>query len=188
MSGPREADLELFGDCFACDDELPIAFHISSPSEVGIANVLSRAEHVLRMIGNVDEAPSEDREDRIGPGSAVAHLDAKLNIALDLLGTLIAAQNPPPDPQPIRWSRRGICFRHPRAETPGSSGLLRLYLLHWMPMPVELPANVLACTAEGADFRLWLAFPATAHALEAAIERQLFRRHRLLIAVARQLR
>jgi hypothetical protein len=58
----------------------------------------------------------------------------------------------------------------------------------WLPSPLILPATVIALEPEGSSglHALWLRFESLTPALEAALERHLFRVHRRAVAESRR--
>jgi len=69
----------------------------------------------------------------------------------------------------------------------GSGGRFRVRPTDWLPSSLILPATVLACGPEaGGVTRAWLRFGPLTPALEAALERHLFRVHRRAVAESRR--
>jgi len=184
MSAAADPDLVLFADTLSCDDEFPLVLNVV---ETTSGQVASRAEAMLRTFALMEESSGEDAETH-GGDPAIVRLESKLDLALGLLAGLVTRHHPPPPPMALRWSRRGMRLIHPVALVPGTSALVSVYLLAALPLPLELPVEVLACEQDTTAVRLWLQFPDHEPALQAGIERQLFRRHRRLIAESKRRR
>jgi hypothetical protein len=187
----------LFGDTLACDEIRPAAF------EPGIDHDRLRAhaangEALLRALAVVEDGLRTE-EPEPSSDNTLHRLEAKL----DLLTALVASLVPTHDslaPAALRWSARGACLVSNVPAVAGSDGTLRLQPADWLPSTLVLPVRVLACTDEGTPnegapvegssgpgrWRVWLAFHGLSPALEAALERHLFRVHRRAVAETRR--
>jgi hypothetical protein len=174
----QAAEQLLFADTLACDDEF--SFSLRSPAgPADFADAARRSETALRAMVNLDEARNDESD---GAGDTAApRLEAKLDLALSLLSTLVAQTLQMPPPQPVHWSRRGFRLFSSRAWQDDEPAILSAYWMSALPLPVDLPVVVVACEAADAGFCIWLAVEDTSPALCAAIERVLFRRHRRLV-------
>lgn len=183
---PDQAETRLFSDALVCVDELPYRL---SPLPAGLefqAAAVAAAERLLHSLAALESSLPEEAE----PGltdSALQRLDAKLDLVLDLLGRLLASEQPTLLARPLRWSRLGARIEVSEAPQIGSRQLLSLHLQAGLPVPLKLPVEVLA-VAPGLDglHTAWLAFPSDAAAFEAELQRLLFRQHRRQIAASRR--
>ncbi len=173
------AEHALFGDALGCDETLPAAFVGGTAAAGGDGAGLLRA---LSLIEETGEAEREDADPRSGE---LARVEAKLDLVLALLGWVLRAQRPDLAPVALRWSRFGACV-HAATAPSAHTGLLRVALDPRLPQPLELPARLIACEPEGEGVRLWLRFDRLDPALESALERHVFRRHRRAVAEARR--
>ena len=64
--------------------------------------------------------------------------------------------------------------------------MLRVHLDPRLPQPLELPARLVGTERLGPECLAWLRFEDLGDALESALERHVFRRHRRAVAEARR--
>jgi hypothetical protein len=171
------AEHALFGDALGCHETLPAVFVDGAAG--------GDAAALLRALALIEESGEAEREDSDPRGADLARVEAKLDLVLALLGSVLRAQQPELPPAMLRWSRFGACVH--AASTPTFDvGRLRVALDPRVPQPLELPARLIACEPEGEGVRLWLRFEHLDPALESALERHVFRRHRRAVAEARR--
>jgi hypothetical protein len=114
-----------------------------------------------------------------------ARIEAKLDLTLGVLGMLIAQRELIPPVQSVRWSRRGLRIKRSDALPVGSMAICSAYLLPTLPLPVDLPVEVVASEVVDDGFLVWFKLSDTTPAVQDGIERELFRRHRRAIAERR---
>lgn len=183
MSACDDAERRLFADTLACDDEFPFVWHPAA-SRHALADAARRAENTLRAMALLDDTRGEED----GAEALPPRIEAKVDLALSMLGLIVAQQQAIPAPQPVHWSRHGFRLELSAAPEDGSNGLLSVYLLPGMPLPVDLPVLVLCSAASAHGASVWLQVPDTPLALRTALERELFRRHRRLVHEQRVIR
>jgi len=181
------AETELFEDTLSCDVALPAAF------EPGSTAVRAGAtEMLLRSVALVEDSHGNDDGDERGDGSQqLQRLEARMDLTLVLLGRLLRQSMQTLPLRPVRWSRRGLRLElgQRTGVNPGTAGIVRLQPADWLPDNIELPVQVLGeATSGNGGIYLWLRLQATGDALEAALERHLFRLHRRQIADSRRTR
>jgi len=183
----QAAETELFGDLLVHEDRRPAAF-LPGPCSPAVAHVASaRTEMLLTSLALSENARSEDGDEHAEPSSALQRVEAKLDLVLGLLGTMMSERGDLPPPTLLRWSTRGAridMLGDALAIRPGARGVLRVQPADWLPDCIELPAHAIA--VEGA--RAWLAFEPLPPPLADALERHLFRLHRKQVAESRRLR
>jgi hypothetical protein len=184
MTTPADADAALFADILACEELRPVAF-VAQPVRSHAALAAS-GEALLRALAVVEDGPRAEE-----PESG-DHVLPRIEAKLDLLTTLVASLCRHEDAdaaRPLRWSARGACLVLDDAPPAGSTGLFRIRPADWLPSPLLLPAREIARDT-GADggVRSWLQFDPMPVALEAALERHLFRIHRRAVAESRRAR
>lgn len=180
-----QAENSLFGDALCCVEYLPLQFQPQTFEEADIHHIVERAESLLRMIAHLDDPQIEDSEDRSKLDISIHRMEAKLQLSLEMLGTLIARTIAIPPARQIRWSRRGLSWEQETPVPENSTGFIELQLLPWLPLLLKLSCRVLFCHKEDSVFRLWLDFEPLPVALESALERHLFRCHRRAVASSR---
>ena len=183
MNTSDEAERRLFADTLACDDEFPFVWRPAA-SRCALADAARRAENTLRAMALLDETRNDDD----GAEALPPRIEAKVDLALSMLALLAVQQQAIPAPQPVRWSRHGFRLQLPAAPADASNGLLSVYLLPGLPLPIDLPVLVLCSTANANGVTAWLQVPDTPLALRSALERELFRRHRRLVHEQRVIR
>lgn len=181
------AETELFDDTLSCDVSLPAEFVLGS---AGIR--AGAAEHLLRSIALVEDSRgAEDSEDRSEGNLQIQRLEARLDLALMLLGQLMRQHTPTLPLRPLRWSKRGLRLELGQriGAHVGSQGIVRLQPSDWLPDVIELPVEVVgeAANNTGGHY-LWLQIHTQGDALDMALERHLFRLHRRQIAATRRQR
>ncbi len=186
MSALAEPDRLLFDDTLVSDDEFPVSLRTArSPREC--SDAARRAEITLRAIMAIEDY-HEDSDAHLGGEHVNARVEAKVDLALGLLGMIAAQQHMSPATRRVRWSRRGMRLSNPEPLTAGSLAICSAHLISVVPLPVEVPLEVVACEPAGNGFELWLKVPDSAPALRDGLERELFRRHRRMIAEQRAAR
>lgn len=180
------ADVELFDDTLSCSLVLPAQFLPGA-----VVQRPGSAEMLLRSVALVEDARGSDDGDERGEGSLqLQRLEARLDLALVMLGRVLQQSTPMLDSLPLRWSRHGLCLQLAAASgvAAGSTGVVKLQPAEWLPDSIELPVRVLAEASSADGTQLWLRLDAPGEALAAALERHLFRLHRKQVADARRSR
>ena len=178
----EQAESKLFEDALCYMEVLPVQFKPQEFEESVTDQALDRAESLLRMMAQLEESYVEDTDDRAN--ADLHRIEAKLQLTLELIGALVAQSAPILPTHKVRWSRRGVSFEQSKTFTEGTTGLINLQPVPWLPHLLSLPCQVLASREGDGAFTLWLAFEPLPQSLETAIERHLFRRHRRSIAAS----
>ncbi|MCX7071599.1 MAG: PilZ domain-containing protein [Gammaproteobacteria bacterium] len=132
---------------------------------------------VLAAVAVLDESRSSPVPDEAAALDAeIGRLNQKLNLVIDLLGFLIAQQAAAPPAGRVRLSWQGAVFVGP--QTAGEAGLLSLQLHRSVPQPFIWPARISHVDGEERHAR----FAPFGDALQTALERHVFLRHRRAIA------
>lgn len=183
---PEDAEQQLFGQALVSRDELACTLTPGPETLAEIQRHQAMAERLLRSSTVAEGASPEDPE-HSPQDAALLRIEAKVDLTLELLGRMLAAEQPQSPPRPVRWSRLGAQISAAHARAPGSHHLLSLQLPTGLSLPLRLPVKVLACTERSdGQHDLWLVFPTDTCGLEAALERFLFRQHRRQIAASRR--
>lgn len=181
-SSPAEAAELLFGEALTCGTDVPVALRTLAPDSVTIERALDQSETILRSLALIEDSPHEERDEH-GPKDVALHrMEAKLNLVLETLASMLRRDRGELPMQRIRWSRHGVEMRHTEAQPP-AKGFLLIQPLVWLPQRLELPVVSLAHRPlEAGGCTVWLQFkPLTPH-LQQALERHLFRLHRRELA------
>lgn len=178
------AERELFEHTVVCAEEFPIRFEPGALDATRVARISDHAEAVLRALAMIEDAAGEDADEPPGHNAGIARLDAKINLLLDLVGTLVRGNQAPLPMSPLRWSRNGASLCQSGHWDVGQTGRLLIQPTAWLPQRLELPAELIAIAADQNPSAptLWLRFDGIPASLKAALERHLFRLHRRAVA------
>lgn len=182
--GAAAAEGTLFDDTLSCDVVVPVQF--TAGARVARPGT---SEMLLRSVALVEDSrSSDDGDERSDTSAQLQRLEARMDLALVLLGRLLQQANPALPVRAVRWSRHGLRLDLGQTTTlaPGSAGVIQLQPADWLPDHIELPATVLAEAPHEGGSRLWLGFTGLGDNLNAAVERHLFRLHRRQIADSRR--
>ena len=182
----NNADHDLFGETLVSDDEFPASIRLArSPREC--SDAARRAEITLRAMSAIED--SRDETEHHSPAELLnARIEAKLDLTLGLLGMLAAQQEMIPPVQEVRWSRRGLRMKRNSGLPIGSMAICSAYLLPTLPLPVDLPVEVVASELADDGYVIWFKLSNASPGVQDGIERELFRRHRRTIAERRAAR
>lgn len=190
MTTAAEAREILFGDILACEETRPAAFVHGDPDSATLQSFGTRGEALLRALAVIEDGARSEAHASLEPEQPADHAMHRIEAKLDLLTLLVAsvhASNDNDPLQPLQWSARGACLAIDGPLPAGTSGHFRVRPADWLPSPLLLPASVIACdTGAPGVTRAWLRFGSLSPALEAALERHLFRIHRRSIAESRR--
>lgn len=179
----------LFGDALASDESRPAAVFPSGGDDGRQRAALMRAEALLRALAVLEESRADEPDERNPVDQSVRRLEAKVDLLVGLVGSLLHRDQPADPTRSLQWSARGVAVELPSVDpalVPGAPALFRIHPSDALPEPMQLPGRVLAIEPSPAGRRLWLEFDPLPPALEALLERHLFRVHRRAIAGARR--
>lgn len=179
----------LFGDALATEEMRPVAVLPAPADDHRRRAHLLRAEALLRALAVLEDSRADESEERGPTDLAVRRLEAKVDLLLSLVGSLLQRDQPADPVRLMQWSVRGAAIEMPAVDAalvPGSTALLRLQPSDALPEAAQLPVRVLAIEPCPSGRRLWLAFDALPPTLEALLERHLFRVHRRAVAGSRR--
>lgn len=133
-----------------------------------------------------EEQPVRDKNDELVPlASELARLDYKINLALQMLATLVARHAPPMRSRPIRFNALGATWS---AAEPlpavGDYGTLRIRLQASLPQCLELAAQVTEIDGVESSIR----YLRVSEPCGEQMQRLCFLRHRKQVAGARKSR
>jgi hypothetical protein len=190
MSTVAEARATLFGDMLACEEVRPAAFLSGVSDTTALHSFGTSGETLLRALAVIEDGARSEAHAGLEPEQPADHAVHRIEAKLDLLTLLVASVHASDDSDPLvalQWSARGACLAVEQAVAPGTSGHFRVRPADWLPSPLLLPATVIACETDASGaMRAWLRFDQLSPALEAALERHLFRIHRRSIAESRR--
>lgn len=179
------AEHALFDGALTCDAVLPARF------DAGARTLMQApSEALLKGLAVAEDVRGDDPDDRKEATPTQQRIEAKLDLALSLLGRLARRHDDALPVTALRWSHRGLRLdtASPAALAVGAAGVVTMQPAAWLSDHIELPARLLA-QADGSQrgvHHLWLQFDALGAGLAEAMDRHLFRLHRRQVAEARQ--
>jgi hypothetical protein len=183
MSGAFLGDGLIFEDC------LPMVWVPGSLLQgPELARLNADNQQLLGAESSLEEARLHEplKDESAAMVHELQRLEFKLNIVLRLLSDLSLRQNALPVPQRLRLSSAGLEWFAPQAEqTPGSSGILHLYINPALPQALKLQCTIVGEQLANSVRIRQFKFVAISEPVVALIEKLIFRHHRRLIAGSR---
>lgn len=181
------ADTVVLHEELAYQDLLPVAWEPLERLSVAEATaaLTERNVRVLQACAALDEQGPVEKPDESAPHSAdLLRIELKINLLLDMLGQVLAANRPRPPAVAVRFNAHGIIWRAtPPLPRSGEAGIAAIYLRDCIAEPLRLAGRVTLADA-GGEVRAEFAPPA--EAVADLIEKLAFRRHRRQVAGTRQ--
>jgi hypothetical protein len=181
------ADTVVLYEELAFQDVLPVLWRPLTTAERDVAAGFD--ERNLRLLQAWDAmeehvAPEKQQSEDPPYAAEILRLDLKVNLLLDLVGQLLAANRPRPPAIPIKFNAVGATWRGtgtlPEA---GQQGIIEIHLRDCLAEPLRLAGRV---TNVAPDGQIKVKFLPMGEAVSDLIEKLAFRRHRRQIAGARQ--
>lgn len=168
------------GEALSYDAAMPVSWTplAALPGAVRLEQFNEDNLRVLAAVALLDEQRSSSTAvDESSPIDAeIARLNQKLNLVIDLLGFLVSQNAPAAEARRVRLSWQGLVFSGDQAL--GEIGLVSLRLNRSVPQPLVWPARIVHVDGDERHAR----FEAFGDALQTALERHVFLRHRRAIA------
>lgn len=172
------------GDALSYDSAMPVSWTplAALPGTVRLEQLNEDNLRVLSAVALLDEQRGSGTvtDDSSPLDAEITRLNQKLNLVIDLLGLLVSQNAPAPDARRVRLSWQGVVFGGTQAL--GEIGLMSLRLNRSMPQPLVWPATIVHVDGDERHAR----FEAFGDALQTALERHVFLRHRRAIAGTRR--
>jgi len=170
----------------AYEDVLPVGWRpLAKAPDLATATAMTeRNVRTLHVCATIEEqGPVEKAEEKSLHSADLLRLEVKMNLVLELMGQLLAAQQPRPPATPVRFNALGAVWQSATPPRNGEQGLLDIYLRECLAQPLTLIANVTQVTPEG---KVRVTFTPPGEATADLIEKLAFRRHRRHVAGVRQ--
>lgn len=163
--------------------ELPLGWQaLNSPQPTQIAQWQHEAVTLLRALPVIETPLAETERDIAAPaGKAVERLEAKLDLALNLISQLVRQNSQLPLAQPIVLRANTLEWRSETAPRQDQQILLALHLSPLLPQALIIPALVTSVSPQEKGFLIKASFLHLNPDLEDSLERTLFRFHRRAI-------
>jgi len=142
-------------------------------------------DSVLRTVLSLEEISADHAGEGAGTGQEYARLDAKLNLLLDLVGQMLAAQSKIPAKATLRLGAETVEWLGDGLPKPDQFVLLELYLHPSYPRPLRLLGKVLSGTGRLGESAVVMRYDGTSESVQEALEKLIFRHHRRAVAQAR---
>lgn len=170
----------------AYEDLLPLRWSPLADHQIDAVFLASCAERNLKLLQAVaalEEHGQPEKTDDNAPYHAdIVRLDMKINLLLDLVGQILAANQSRPQKHSLRFNAHGAIWRcSGPAPAVGDSGMLEIYLRDSIVEPLRLAGQISAIQAGEVKAR----FLHPGDAVANLIEKLAFRRHRRQVAGAR---
>ena len=161
---------------------LPLSLELlaDAPKEHDILRANEGNEVLLRSVTVLEEHVDIDENDEIA--QELRRQDMKLNLILDMLGTLLMQQQVIPPPREIQLSAGGV--RLPEVKLPGNRHCrILLYIEPAIPKPLTLFGECHPSTQAG---MVDIIFKGVSQTVTDNLDKFIFRHHRRRIAQARK--
>lgn len=169
----------------AYEDVAPLRWRaLKTPAnEVIRRSCAERNLKLLQTAAALEEHGQPEKQEDSPYHADIVRLDMKLNLLLDLVGQLLIANQPRPEPMQIRFNALGAVWQHkgapPQENTPG---VLEIYLRECIVDPLRMIGSISSVQSDG---RVKMKFDPPGKAVQDLLEKLAFRRHRRQIAGAR---
>lgn len=144
-------------------------------------------EDTLQAVSGLEDMRTPVADDASSSGEALARLEFKLNLVLDLLSTLINQSQERPPVHQVKIGARQVSWMTGADDAPavGETGILELYVHPLYVRPLRLPGQINTVEARGKQLLVTLALFELEPAAQEALERWLFLHHRRAVAQIR---
>ena len=179
-------DTVILQNELAYQDVLPVGWRrLAQPlDDAAVTSLTDRNVRTLQVALAIEEQGAVEKTDEKSPHAAdLARLEAKVNLVVDLLGQLLAANQRRPAASGIRFNALGAAWRSATPPQVGENGLLDIYLRECRAQPITLIGRIMRVSPEG---EVRASFTPPGEATSDLLEKLAFRRHRRQVAGVRQ--
>lgn len=180
------SDTVILFEELAYHDVLPVAWRPLGDEidpELAASYMVSNTR-VLQACTALQEQGQLEKPDENNPHSAdFLRLELKINLLLDVVGRILAANQPRPPAVAVRFNALGATFQgSPPYPRPGAQGCVEIYLRECVAEPLRMIGRV-ASVSPGGEIKIRFLPPG--EAVSDLLEKLAFRRHRRQIAGSR---
>jgi hypothetical protein len=179
----------FLGDGLIFEDSLPVGF---TPGPLPVDTAMSRLnadnQQLLAAEYSLDEVRVQEALKDESPAliHELQRLEFKLNVLLRLTAELARRDHHWPPAHPVRLSAHGIEWSGEDAPSPGSTGMVDVYINGALPQPLRFPATVIGEGVDQNGVRVArLQFANLSQQVVESLDRFIFRHHRRSIAGAK---
>jgi hypothetical protein len=181
------SDTIILFEELAYQDVLPVAWR-PLPDQIDpdlAASYAASNVRVLQASTALQEQGQTDKADENSPHAQdLLRIELKINLLLDVVGRILAANQPRPPSVAIRFNALGATFQGaPPLPRPGAQGCVEIFLRECVAEPLRLIGRVANVSAAG---EIKVRFLPPGEATSDLLEKLAFRRHRRQVAGSRQ--
>jgi len=170
------------------EDLLPLKWQAlaDEPSSLETSKLDASNEEILRFIDVLDEHPHESTGEHSSINQELVKVEIKFDLLLNMLTQLLSVYFPPPAPVNVRLTPFGAQWTSHTAVSPGTAGLVEIYLNSRCPRALVFPARVEQAEQDGQIYRVSVKFTEMSDSIRERLEKMIFRHHRRGVALARR--
>ncbi len=181
------SDTIILFEELAYQDVLPVAWR-ALPDQIDpdlAASYAASNVRVLQASTALQEQGPTDKADENSPHAQdLLRIELKINLLLDVVGRILAANQPRPPSVAIRFNALGATFQGAQPlPRPGTQGCVEIFLRECVAEPLRLIGRV-ANVSTGGEVKVRFLPPG--EATSDLLEKLAFRRHRRQVAGSRQ--
>ena len=150
------------------------------------AHIHDANEKFLRRVSTLEEEPAKVVENDPELARELMRLESKIDMMLDMVGTVLARHLKLPKATPIRLTAQGISWESPKAPSVKSHVTIALYMLPNYPYPLTLQGVVMSVEKCLGGRRTTVVFDAMSEMAQEWLEKTIFRQHRRKVALSRR--
>ena len=160
--------------------EIPLGWQVGAPPSAAALHEWMHADAVLlnALAGMESQLSAHETEFGGDMEKRLDRLEAKLDLALNLLSNLLAQNTPKPETCPVTLSASTIEWVSRSAAPAKGSIVISLFIDPRMPQPLMLPASVRESDAATGGTRIVADFTHLSEEVKDSLERAVFRHHR----------
>lgn len=160
--------------------EMPVAWQVGAPPSAAILLEWMHTDTVvLHALAGMESQPSShDTEFGNDIEKKLDRVEAKLDLALNMLCRLLAQHTPKPETCPVTLSASTIEWISSATPPAKGSIVISLFIDPRLPQPLLLPANVRESGAAAGGTRIVADFTHLSEEVQENLERAVFRNHR----------
>jgi hypothetical protein len=181
------SDTVILFEELAYQDVLPVSWR-PLPDQINPDLAASYAVSNVRVLhastALQEQGPTDKGDENSPHAQDLARIELKINLLLDVVGRLLASNQPRPPSVAIRFNALGATFQGSNPlPRPGAQGCVEIYLRECVAEPLRLIGRV-ANVSPGGEIKVRFLPPG--EATSDLLEKLAFRRHRRQIAGSRQ--
>jgi hypothetical protein len=183
-----ESPHDSLGHGVALEEILPLGWQVlpADNTELTVASAHVQTEEALRLLLGLDEHKVEIADESADVEKELERIEFKLNLVLELIGQLAAAQLPMPPRCRARLTAEQVEWDSAAAPSQGLRVLVEIYPRPQFPRSLMLPGRVVSVAAQGQTARTRVVWDPLPEPLLDLFEKFIFRSHRRHIAVTRR--